>query len=247
MIQALLISSAIKIAAQFFPTLATKVAGKNAGLVAEQIVDAALSTASMGPDASVEDVISKLQSDKQAQQELQIKLATLDAQEHERDLMERQSARDYQLAAGVDGRKRANIMLVAVSTGLLLCILVITIPYFDIGGNTAALALITTIAGALLKMFSDAFAFEFGSSRGSKDKSDMIGKITDNLEEVGRQNARTLNRAVVTPQQPVMFAAPPAAAAPAENGDPADGGPESAPTEARPFTRQLVEGRLDLA
>lgn len=239
MIQALLISSAIKIAAEFFPSLATKIAGKNAGNVAKQVVDAALSTASMGPNASVAEVIDKLRSDKQAQQELQIQLATLDAEEHERVLLDRQGARDYQLAAGVDGRKRANWMLGGVTLGLVVCIYLVAKPEGTVG--PAALGLITTIAGALLKMFSDAFAFEFGSSRGSKDKSEEINKITDDMKKVGLEQTKALSDAAAANKRNEAPPPPPAAGA-----VPASGTDAPAPTEARPFSRMLVEGKVDL-
>ncbi|OSP56719.1 hypothetical protein [Pseudoruegeria sp. SK021] len=244
MIQALLISSAIKIAAEFFPTLATKIGGKNAGTVAEQIVEAALTTASLGPDASVEEVISKLRDDQQAQQELQIKLSMLDAEESARELADRQSARDYQATVGADGRMRANLMLGAVVLGLIVCIFVIARPG-GVGDNNAAFGLITTIAGALLKMFSDAFAFEFGSSRGSRDKSEQINRFTDQLEAVGRENTALIRRSIppAAAQQAAAPPTPPAATAPETQSAALT---TTRPADPRPFSRMLTEGTLNI-
>ncbi len=197
MISGLLVTSAIKIAAEFFPALAPKISGKNAEGVAGQVVDLAIAAAGLSGNAKVEEVIAKLNADRQAQQELRLELEKLDAAEHERILKDRDSARDYQARVGSAGRTRSTVMLVGVSVGLVACVFLVAWPRSDGSAmEGATLGLITTIAGALLKMFSDAFAFEFGSSRGSKDKSDQIRAFTEQLEDVGRENTRLMGQAL---------------------------------------------------
>ena len=50
------------------------------------------------------------------------------------------------------------------------------------------LALVTTVAGARLKMLSDAFAFEFGSSRGSREKDTQLADFRQALIDVGKDS-----------------------------------------------------------
>ena len=79
-----------------------------------------------------------------------------------------------------------NYMLIGVTVGLVTCIatgLIISIKDKPI--DPGVLALITTVAGALLKMFSDAFAFEFGSSRGSKEKDAQVTEFKNALLCIG--------------------------------------------------------------
>lgn len=265
MIQALLVSSAIKIAANYLPSLATKLGGKRAESLAEDVVEAAIATVGLGKDATPDQVMKALEENKQAQQELQIRLAELDAKEHELIVRDRDSARAYQQAVGEEGRKRGNYMLAGVTGGLLACVVMVAWPRPQGEPlNPAVLGLITTIAGALLKMFSDAFAFEFGSSRGSKEKDEQIRVFQEQLETVGRENA-AITRKVVNAN--VVQAAAPAAAALA--GSMAGGAAaqsvadavekveaaaaqataqlaQADPDEPRPFVRALVEGRLDI-
>lgn len=59
--------------------------------------------------------------------------------------------------------------------------------------DAGVLALITTVAGALLKMLSDAFAYEFGSSRGSREK-------TAEILQISRSGQQATERAVESAQ-----------------------------------------------
>ncbi len=88
--------------------------------------------------------------------------------------------------------------MLVVGLALLACV----IAAFRIDGNThaQALALITTIAGAMLKMFSDAFAFEFGSSRGSKEKDGTINQLKQDMLRMGAQS-REETRSVLRAQE----------------------------------------------
>ena len=257
MVLPLLIPAAVSLASEFFPLLVTKIAGDRAGEVAEKVVDTAAAVAGLPRDAEPREIIERIKGDQLALEKIRYEFELLNQQEHERILEDRQNAREYQMAIGERGRRRGDIMLAGVSIGLAVCVALVLVPQFIIGADgepsslsTGELALVTTVAGALLKMLSDAFAFEFGSSRGSKEKDSQIKEFKDALVKVGserqvaadeliRSQSRRLAttedaiaRAIVTAPAPVAAAA--AGAAPTT---------AAAPRE-RDFVADLVAGRV---
>jgi hypothetical protein len=238
--------AAIAIASEFFPDLIGKLGGKRAGVVAERVVATAARAASLPPDASPNQIAEALRSDQAAQAKLRLELAQLDQEEFQRELEDREAARQYQLALGAEGRSRGNIMLLGVSIALLACVLVVVLPklFGEQSLASGELALVTTVAGALLKMLSDAFAFEFGSSRGSKEKDEQIARFQESLERInqGREaSARDMIRAQeerITQAQQAVFqtaarSVPAVAAALAAE-----------PEGPRDFVAQLVRGEV---
>jgi len=101
---------------------------------------------------------------------LQFKSAVMDnAKELDKlYLADRQDARDRDLKLHEMGykNKRADIMIIVV--GLALCLDIFLLSYFEL--KPEIIAIFNMMVGALLKMLGDAFSFEFGSSRGSKEK-----------------------------------------------------------------------------
>ncbi len=87
--------------------------------------------------------------------------------------IQKSRSRDLQLKQAGYHNYRADIML-ALAFGALVTIVVL------INGNASikpeVLAIFNMAVGALLKMISDAFQFEFGSSRGSKEKDLQMSK-----------------------------------------------------------------------
>lgn len=85
-------------------------------------------------------------------------------------LEERWNARTRDAALIVTGRSntRADIMVVAAALGLLFCL--IALGYYQDALPGEAVGIISTIAGIFGSCLKDAYAFEFGSSRGSKTK-----------------------------------------------------------------------------
>jgi hypothetical protein len=59
-------------------------------------------------------------------------------------------------------------MVIAAALGLVLCLLSLVAYQGDLPGE--AVGIISTIAGIFGACLKDAYAFEFGSSRGSKNK-----------------------------------------------------------------------------
>ena len=74
--------------------------------------------------------------------------------------------------------KRLNIMILGAVFGLVFCLLMLTFYKGDLPGEVVGI--ISTVAGIFGSCLKDAYSFEFGSSRGSKDKDD---KITSTLLE----------------------------------------------------------------
>ncbi len=107
--------------------------------------------------------------------------------------------------------------------------------------DDGVLALITTVSGALLKMLSDAFAFEFGSSRGSREK-------TEDLIAISRTNQQATARAVQTAQtQAAAVAARVVQAttsAVTTGAAAATVAAEAAASKPRDFVGQLVRGEI---
>lgn len=173
---ALLLPIAARIAARYLPTLTRRFGGEAGEAVVREVVDIATEIAGLPPGTPPELILTKIEGDPAKETELQLRLEEVDQRAYELAAADRDSARRYQASVGWQGRVRGTIMLGGVIAGLIAC--VVTVFQGSPAADPGALALITTIAGALLKMMSDAFAFEFGSSAGSKEKSAIIEEMT---------------------------------------------------------------------
>lgn len=181
-----LVPTAIAIASEFFPVLATKLGGQRGRQVAEHVINVAATVAGTPKDADARQIIAALKEDAGKAAEVRLRLEELDQEEHQRIVEDRADARRYQASIGARARLRGTLMLLGVVAGLVACIVAV----FN-SADAGALALLTTIAGALLKMLSDAFAFEFGSSAGSKEKDATIESIQKALIDTAQtRNAR---------------------------------------------------------
>ena len=187
--------AAIAIAAKYFPLLATRLGGPRGGALAETVVQVAATAAGVPPGTDARQVLAALDADPPAAEALRLALAELDSEAHlaELTVRDRESARKHQAQGGSRGWWRGNVMLVVVAVGLVVCVLAVAGTFRGAGEpplTAAVLTLITTIAGALLKMLSDAFAFEFGSSAGSKGKDVQIERFQEALIDVNSAQIR---------------------------------------------------------
>lgn len=99
---------------------------------------------------------------------------------HEMELAvtkDRESARLRDVALAQAGRSnlRADIMVISAALGLVICL--ITITFFRTTLPGEAIGIISTIAGIFGSCLKDAYAFEFGSSRGSKLKDNKLSAM----------------------------------------------------------------------
>ncbi|MBP7240686.1 hypothetical protein, partial [Amaricoccus sp.] len=197
----LLMSAAIAIANEFLPDLAGALKRPGGRALAATVVDAAAAAAGVSPESDPRQIIARVKENPTALDDLRLELEQLNAEKeiYLAEISDRGSARQAEIARGGDGRMRGNLMIAAVAIGLAFCIYAAIkgmVPGANGQGPTldaGVLALITTVAGALLKMLSDAFAYEFGSSRGSKEK-------TEDLIAINEANQAATARAVKTAQ-----------------------------------------------
>ena len=68
---------------------------------------------------------------------------------------------------------RGDIMVLSALLGLLGCLGALTVFKMSLSGEV--IGIISTIAGIFGSCLKDAYAFEFGSSRGSKEKEGRKG------------------------------------------------------------------------
>ena len=195
MVLPFLIPVAATIAAEVLPSLVSKIGGARAGEVAEEVVDIAATVAGIPQSRDPAEILERLRLDARAQAELRMRLAEIENREEERILEDRLSARHMALdrLKVTGGSGRANLMLGLAFVGLLGCMGAVVMPGRELG--TSEVGLVTTVAGVLLKMVSDAFAFEFGSSQGSKAKDAQIARFQEQLGEVSRERSDQARRA----------------------------------------------------
>lgn len=185
MIDPITISLAWKLA-QFVPDIARWITGSDkAGDAAAKVIEVAEVVTGQKGEAAV----TALQADPMLV--MQFRQAVMN-QEIEFDRMylaDRQSARlrDVELAkAGRVGNKRADIMVALAAGGTVLGLVALMILGYmkakhpealNEGVFTALLVQLTTITSIFGLCMRDAFQFEFGSSRGSKDKGDQQADV----------------------------------------------------------------------
>jgi hypothetical protein len=92
-------------------------------------------------------------------------------------LQDKSKARDRDIAIAQFGRKntRADIMVFAAALGLVMCL--VSLAYYAKNLSGEAVGIISTVAGIFGSCLKDAYAFEFGSSRGSKEKDVTVAGL----------------------------------------------------------------------
>jgi hypothetical protein len=77
--------------------------------------------------------------------------------------------------------RRMNIMILGAVFGLIFCLLMLVSYKGDLPGEVVGI--VSTISGIFGACLKDAYSFEFGSSRGSKEKDEKISAaILDGLK-----------------------------------------------------------------
>lgn len=177
----------IGVLAQIVPSLISAVAGDKAGKVAGQVaevakailgtdnpVDAEKALASLPPDKLVDLKLglAKIAAEAEASRQ-QASLETLRA-----ELADVSNARDRDNHIIQSGKTnhRANIMLAMTYASLVA--VVAFLLYYKVDGASAVGGALLSLIGVLSGCLKDAFGFEFGSSRSSADKTDMIARLS---------------------------------------------------------------------
>lgn len=160
--------------AQFAPQIVKWLTGSDkAAEAAGQVVDIAEAvTGKRGPDA-----VGAMETDPALVLQFRTALLQVEADLDKAYLADRADARARDVALAQAGRnnRRADVMVVGAVVGLLACLFVLVFFRGQIPGEVVGI--VSTIAGMFGACLRDAFQYEFGSSRGSADKSALIEKL----------------------------------------------------------------------
>jgi hypothetical protein len=165
-----LIPLALSLAAEFGPGLVRRFAGDDAADVADKVIGAA--KAVTGTDDPAE-AVALARANPELAAKLRERLVELDIDLEKAYLADRHNARsrDVEMRKAGYSNSRADFMVAGAGLVLIACLLALTLLKQEITGE--AVGIISTIAGIAGACLKDAFGFEFGSSRGSKEK-DML-------------------------------------------------------------------------
>jgi hypothetical protein len=83
-------------------------------------------------------------------------------------------ARDREFTKAGKRNYRADLMVIADAIGLIACLCILAFYRKDLPAEAATL--ISTVASIFGLCLRDAHQFEFGSSRGSRDKDELLKK-----------------------------------------------------------------------
>jgi hypothetical protein len=157
--------------AGFAPIIARWLGGDQAQDVATKVVD--IAQKATGSTDPVEAIL-RLQENSGMVSEFQRAIIQVEAEIELAVMKDRQDARLRDVALLNAGRSnaRADVMVMSAAVGLILCLA--SLAYFSHELPGEAVGIISTIAGIFGACLKDAYSFEFGSSRGSKDKDNAV-------------------------------------------------------------------------
>lgn len=162
--------------AQFAPGIIKLLTGSDkAEDVAEQVVGIAQTiTGTDNPDAA----LAAIKADPNKVLEFQQAMSAQQADLEKAYLADRADARARDVEIVKAGRQnvRADVMIVLDAFGLMACLAALFFYRQDMSGEVVAL--VSTIASIFGLCLRDAHQFEFGSSRGSVEKTDTINRLT---------------------------------------------------------------------
>lgn len=157
--------------AGFAPIIARWLGGDQAQDVATKVVDIAQKiTGTLDPI----EAIQRLQENTDMVSAFQKAIIQVEAEIELAVMKDRQDARLRDVALVNAGRSniRADVMVIAAAMGLILCLA--SLACFSEALPGEAVGIISTIAGIFGACLKDAYTFEFGSSRGSKEKDNAV-------------------------------------------------------------------------
>lgn len=160
--------------AQFAPQVIRWITGSDkAGEAAEKVVDIAEAVTGKGGM----DAVEALRADPTMVLQFRTSLLQVEADLDKAYLADRADARARDVALAQAGRnnRRADVMIIGAVIGLLACLFVLVRFQGQVPGEVVGI--VSTVAGLFGACLRDAFQYEFGSSRGSADKSALIEKL----------------------------------------------------------------------
>lgn len=147
--------------------------GEKPVAVAEKVVDIAKTIAGADDGAAA---VQALQADPRLAQEFRLAVLRADSDLEAAYLADRSDARKRDVALAQAGyhNHRATWMVAFDAVGLIACLVVLAVLRKDL--SPEAVTLISTLAGIFGLCLRDAHQFEFGSSRGSREKDLLLAK-----------------------------------------------------------------------
>lgn len=160
--------------AEFAPSIVRWLSGDDAEAVAADVVNVARRIT--GKDAPSE-LLEHFRVDPLALIQFQKDMLSIESDREVAYLKDRQSARARDVAFVQSGHRnyRADIMVISAAIGMIMCLA--SLAYFSDHLPGEAVGIISTIAGIFGACLKDAYAFEFGSSRGSKEKDSTVASM----------------------------------------------------------------------
>lgn len=159
--------------AEFVPSIAKLLGSnpENTDNIAHQIVEVAKKVTGIDHH---EDIAKTLRENALLIRDFQKEVVRIEADIELEIIKDKQSARERDIAIAQMGRKntRADVMVISAAAGLVGCLYTLTYYAGSLPGE--AVGIISTIAGIFGACLKDAYAFEFGSSRGSREKDSMV-------------------------------------------------------------------------
>jgi len=173
------ILSAAAALAPFFPSIMKWIAGAEGEKIAKHILEAAKHITGK---EDVQTISKTFSENPKTLIEFQKTLYKIARDYRIEEVNDRTSARTRDVALIQAGRQnfRADIMVISAASGLILCLVSLGIYKTSLPGE--AVGIISTIAGIFGSCLKDAYAFEFGSSRGSKEKDLHVGQFLKQLK-----------------------------------------------------------------
>lgn len=159
---------------EFVPLIGRWIKGDQGEQVAQKVAEVAKAVTG---EQEATKILHHLRTDPQLLVQFQQRILQLTHDLEMADYKDRESARRRDITLTTAGRYnfRADIMVISAALGLVACLLTITIYRISLPGE--AVGIISTIAGIFGSCLKDVYAFEFGSSRGSKLKDNNLSAL----------------------------------------------------------------------
>ena len=164
------VALALQLAALIGPHVVRAVSSDHAGDVAQEVLDAAAAVTGASDPAKA---LEALRGNGQLVHEFRVKLLDLEQRAYELELADRQSARATEvekLKAGYPDRRKDVLSTIAITS---LAGLAYVVVFHEVGQGPGR-DLLFMLAGALIAVVRDVYAYEFGSSRSSAEKTEAI-------------------------------------------------------------------------
>ncbi|MDR2598387.1 MAG: hypothetical protein LBC25_01545 [Holosporales bacterium] len=172
------ILQAILSLAQLSPKITRWLSGTSIDFVSRQLIDIAKNVTNSKNET---EAIEKLKNDKKMFMLFQRALINSEREIELAVIKDKEDARTRDIAIINTGRRniRADVMVLAAAMGLIVCLAVIIVYRKSLPGE--AVGIISTVAGIFGACLKDAYNFEFGSSRGSKEKDQTVASFLNRM------------------------------------------------------------------